>query len=183
MTPKPPPADAPSRRRLPRRYIISNECTRFCSLNREKLPGEMAETIHGWYEAGLTNGMIQQKAAIAGINLSNGAIGRHASRHLVPVDQAEDPTTVPLPQERLSDLEILERMIQRGAQNLHHATFRVSPEQMLKALDMKYRLTQGSPFEKFLEAAYEAMADDEAEGSPAEETEAEADAGTSPDVS
>lgn len=133
----------------------------------------MAETIHSWFEAGLTNGAIVEKAGVAGIKLSNGAVGRHAAKHLVPADQVEDPTTLAEPAEKLSDLDILERMIQRGAQSLHLATFRVTPEQMLKALDMKYRLTQGSPFEKFLEAAYEAMADDEAEDPPAEaETEA-----------
>lgn len=147
----------------PREFRIEG-CTKTCSLSAEALPGRTAEMVHLWFCDGANNQLIREKLALIGPKVSNGAIGRHRANHLVPVDQLVDVTEDDEEEaEPFSDIEILERIISKGAKSLRQVTARVSPEMTMRAIEMKYKLTQGNAFQGFLDAVNEAFADEDGE--------------------
>ena len=155
----------------PREYVTTERCTRACSLSEWSLPGNAFAITHGWFEAGHNNKRIHELSVEAGWPLSEGAIGRHRGRHLVPKDQMHTVEELVkqaegAPAEQLSDLEILERLIQTGSRSLADKKVRVSPEMLMKAMELKYKLTQGTVFQGFLDAVNEAMAAEPDEGAP-----------------
>jgi len=99
------------------------------------------------------------------VKLSNGSIGRHRANHLTHAGP-EDPTVLP-PLVKKSDLEVLETVIGRGADQLELSAARISTEQLLKAIELKHKLTEGSMFENFFSVL-------DQEGSEASEGPAEA---------
>lgn len=137
----------------PARYEILN-CTRACSLNASNLPAGMGEAVHSWFESGDNDRTISAKSDAIGHHLSQGAIGRHRSKHLFktntgPVLKPQDPS------KRKSDLEILDQIIGRGSDMVDLATFRITAEQLLRAIELKQKLTQGSLFQDFFGAIEE----------------------------
>lgn len=150
MSPEYNPRPQPSSRDRAAKYIITN-CTARCTVNPRNLPGEMGELIHSWYEQGDSNQIIMQKLkTIGGPKLSNGGLGRHRQHHLTRADQLVDPTLAPEPEAK-TDLEVLETIIRRGAQQMDIAGTKITAEQTLRAIELKNRLTEGSIFEKFFE--------------------------------
>lgn len=134
----------------PNRYVINN-CTRNCTLNPKRLPGEQGALVHGWYEAGDNNQTIINKANVLGLKFSNGSVGRHRAKHLVVmVDPHLDPSQAHA--EKKSDLEVLEIIIGRGAQQVDLATTKISAEQLLRAIELKHKLTEGSVFDSLFGA-------------------------------
>lgn len=154
----------------PQKYAIVN-CPRSCSLNASNYKPGVGEMIHGWYEAGHNREKIRAQAIAIGVTLSDGAIARHKKNHLVVTDGRPATARVPKGQ-RKSDLDILDAFIQRGAQSIDLATFAVTGEQLLKAIDLKQRLTQGSLYEEFYKAIGAVM--DESESAQPEAPEAQA---------
>lgn len=146
----------PNTKLKPRKFYRNEKCSGACSLSVARLPGDMPNIVHGWFEAGKNNQQIVELAARVNVKISNGAIGRHRKNHLDPVDERapHDPTDLKL--DRVNHIEFLEQLVARGATNVHMA--RVSPELSLKAIDMIYKLTQGSQMESFMEAVSAAMA-------------------------
>jgi hypothetical protein len=112
--------------------------------------------VHGWYEQGLNDKEIAKNAFVAGFALSTGAIGRHRQNHLEPLgEQRESRGT-----RKRTDLEIIEEMIQAGGDRA--SQFRMTPSETMKAMELKYKLTQGSAFEGMLDAlALAAMEEDD----------------------
>lgn len=148
---------APKARSLrPQRFVLSDRCSGACSLNQKNLPGEMASIVLGWFNEGVNNDGIIDRAARLGVKLSNGAIGRHRANHLIREDQLEDfdPSTSKLA--RVNHIEMLEQIVARGSQTIHQQ--KISPDLALKAVEMIYRLTSGSQMESFVEAVTAAMA-------------------------
>lgn len=141
----------------PRRFEISSNCKRICSLNAANLPGRSADLIHGWYEAGDNNAKIVERATLINVKISEGSVGRHRANHLIPVDQLEDPTDSP--DEKVNELELLDAIISRGAKDLRLKTAKVTADQALKAIDLKYKLTQGNVLDDFLSAIGATMDD------------------------
>lgn len=132
---------------------ILSGCTRGCSLNAENLPAGIGDLIHTWFERGDSNGVIIAGAKTLGIKLSNGAIGRHRASHLhaaaaVPEKKAGEQGP------KLGDLEVIEAIIERGVEQVRLQSSKVSTEQLLQAIALKHKLTEGSVFD----AMYEAMA-------------------------
>lgn len=167
----------PHNKLKPRKFYRSDRCSSACSLSEQRLPGDLPNIVHGWFEAGQNNEEIIASAAAVGVKISNGAVGRHRKNHLVPMDdQAPDPTDLKL--DRVNHIEVLEQLVARGAKNIHAA--RITPEMTIKAIDMIYRLTQGSQMDELLGAVTKAMAggdDDEGEYlTPIEAAEAKRDA-------
>jgi hypothetical protein len=150
----------------PRKYVVTERCTRGCSLGEHLLPGNAFAIVHGWFEEGVNNQIIHDRSIELGLPLSLGAIGRHRGRHLVPADHMK--TVAELEEDHgvgdgppLSDLEILERLIQVGSRSLADKKQRVSPDMLMKAMELKYKLTQGNVFQGFLDAVNDAMSDPE----------------------
>ena len=134
----------------PRQFEISSNCKRVCSINEANLPGRSADLIHGWYEAGDNNQTIVERAALINVKISEGAVGRHRANHLIPVDKLEDPTEGT--DEKVNELELLDSIISRGAKDLRLKTAKVTAEQALRAIELKFKLTQGSVIDDFMKA-------------------------------
>lgn len=141
----------------PARYVIQG-CTAGCSLNADNLPEGMAEMVHSWFEMGDNNATITEKSDTAGHHISTGAVGRHRGKHLVKWNPRMDKAPElgpPSGGKKKSDLEILDQIIGRGADLVDLATFRITAEQLLRAIELKQKLTQGSMFEDFFGAIEE----------------------------
>lgn len=125
----------------------------------------MADLVHDWFQAGHSNMKIIALAAEHNVKLSNSSLGRHRKNHLDLLPDAApeiDPETLRLA--KVNHVELLEQIVARSAQSIHRS--RITPELGLKAMDMVYKLTQGSAMESFMEAVTSAMAaadDDEGE--------------------
>lgn len=135
----------------PRKFVLTDRCSGICSLNPRNLPGGMAQLLHGWYEAGDNDKVISKKADEVGHHLSQGAISRHRAKHLEPADHVID-IDGPGEARDLSDLDVLERIITKGATQIKASGVKISPEMTLKAMELKYKLTQGNVFEAFTQA-------------------------------
>ena len=132
-------------------------CGKLCTLNPDKLPGEIGQAPHSFFEMGDNNATIIDKAAILGIKLSAGSVGRHRARHLVPELTRAQQAVQGLPDydepsEKVDDLTVLEKIISKGAKGIDLSTVRIGPEMTIRAIELKYKLTQGSAFESFLAA-------------------------------
>lgn len=155
------------KRLLPAKYELQR-CSMGCSLNPHKLPGELGKLVHEWFEEARNDDEIHELALRAAqINLSTGAISRHRRNHLVKVWEQDIKVFSPedeVESDKQSHVGILELMIQRGAQNL--PTGRISPDLLLKAMDMHYKLTQGSAMDNTLQAIAKAMSGTQDEEMP-----------------
>lgn len=151
------------------RYVVVN-CSRRCSLNFDNLPPGIGELVHKWYEEGANRETIRRRAGEMGAKISDGAIKRHKKDHLMVAPGAVAPRQPRLPDApKRGDLEVIEAIISRGAEQIDLSGSKVSTEQLLRAIELKHRLTEGSVFEKM----YAALMDDGEDA--AEEVEALAD--------
>lgn len=147
-----------------RKWAVAN-CSRKCSLNEINMPGGMAALIHSWYEEGFVDREIEEKSAAYGHRISQGASERHRRNHLIPADhlvelegkahRPTDPTA--LPERKVSDIDLLDAMIAKGAQTVHQSHVKITSEQLLRAIELKHKLTQGSAFADFFSAIGAAM--------------------------
>lgn len=139
----------------PRRWDLLGTCGPKCSLNVGNLGEERAKMVHGWYEQGLNDKDIAKNAVAAGFTLSHGAVGRHRGNHLEPKGETLGARSLKV----RTDLEIIEAMIQAGGQRA--GEFKMTPSETMKAMELKYKLTQGSAFEGMLDALTRAGMDDD----------------------
>lgn len=138
-----------------------------------------ADTLR-WYGEGRTIDWMVKESERLGRKLSTAAISRH-KRHLEEgQDEPVDPETG-----EVNHLEVLQRIIKQGAKRSH--TWRVGPAETMKAMEMYYRLTQGSVMQDLfgaLTAAASGETPDESDGTvdagsfaPVELESADADGG------
>lgn len=149
------------------------QCPKTCWASPEKAGPTRAAQIHTWFEEGNTPFAVMRLYNESGGRVFQKSVYGHHKRHLIKVSDASgvDERAAELienPDVRLSDLEILERIIQKGASALIRADSKVTPEMTMKALDLKLKLTQGSVFDSFLGAVAEAMKDEDG-AAPVEE--------------
>ena len=111
--------------------------------------------VHGWYEQGLNDKEIAKNAATAGFTLSHGSIGRHRANHMEPKGEIREGRSLT----KRTDLEIIESMIQAGGDRADQ--FKMTPSETMKAMELKYKLTQGSAFESMLDALNRAAMSEE----------------------
>lgn len=135
------------------------DCSRGCSLNADRLPSGMGQLIHTWFEEGCNDREIRERAAPLGMKLSNGAISRHRANHLHAASSSVSPKDDGEEAPKMSDLDVIEGIIQTGAQQVKLTSAKVTTEQLLKAIELKHRLTEGSVFD----AMFAAMAGEEDE--------------------
>ena len=148
----------------PRKWALLGSCGPKCSLSVGSLGEERAKLVHGWYEEGLNDKDIAKNAYVAGFTISHGSAGRHRANHLEPLGEIRETRTV----RTRTDLEIIESMIQAGGDRADQ--FKMTPSETMKAMELKYKLTQGSAFEGMLDALNRAAMDEDdlepAEGDP-----------------
>lgn len=136
----------------PVKYELVN-CSRKCTLNPDRLPAGVGELVHRWLEEGANRETIMARAKELGVKLTGGSIGRHKQNHLVP---AADPHS-PLQDgdddtRRYSEIEVIDAIIQRGARQVQRSTANVTTEQLLAAINLKHKLTEGSVFDALFDA-------------------------------
>lgn len=130
----------------PRKWVLLDSCTAKCGSNAAHIGDANALILHGWYEQGLNDTEIARNCFQAGFPIGQGSIGRHRANHMEPLaEQRESRSTT-----RRSDLEIIESMIQAGGDRA--GQFKMTPSETMKAMELKYKLTQGSAFEGMLDA-------------------------------
>jgi hypothetical protein len=134
---------------------------------------KLATLFHTWYEEGISYEALIARAKAMGITLSRSAVARHKSRHLVPVDpseleadEREEGAEVAGEGPPMSDIQILESLIARGAAGLRAPTSKVSAEMLMRAMELKYKLTQGNAFQGFLDAVNAAFDDEDKPENP-----------------
>ena len=165
----------------PRKFRIGPECKRTCTLNPANLPGGMPELLHQWYEEGANDPLMSERSDQFGHHLSQGAIANHRRKHIHLESQFIDITQSGSGEQKaFTDLEVLELMISKGASGLDIRSVKITPEMTIRAIELKYKLTQGNVFEGFIEAMGQAMEDmpfDEAAVASEDEREQAADDG------
>lgn len=175
-------AGKPAWNRLkPAKYEVHG-CTYKCSVSEVQLGAELAKTFHGWYEQGLNDRDIGQRSDQVGHHVSYGALGRHRANHLVriPTVGEADPLAVE-PLEKVDHIAVLEQIIAIGASKIPAA--KMTPDVVLKAMELHYKYTQGRALEDTFAAISAAMAGAGMEGptEPAETDELNREAMKTPD--
>ena len=138
----------PQRRNRFQKLVIAG-CSRRCSMNPGNIPSELNTLIIKWFEDGSTINTVRANAMALGHTFSVGAIAQHRKNHLHNADQVERAADGP----PKGELDILNEMIQAGARQVGLDSTRISAEQLLRAIELKQKLTEGSVFD----AMYEAM--------------------------
>lgn len=143
--------------RLKPRIFRVVDCGKLCTLNEGNLPPGAFKLVHGWFEAGFNDMLISAKAQELNFKLSKSAVARHRSKHLYPESPKVDLIPMAPSESKMSDLAVLEKIISRGASLVNLDSSRISPEMTIRAIELKFKLTQGSAFESFLAALGETM--------------------------
>lgn len=128
-----------------KRNLITTNCNRQCTLWPGKITKAASEQVEIWIQDGMPVDEIAEKmmgnfdVKVAGRN-----IYRHISKHMTEPDEEQEVSS-------MTDLQVLERMIKVGARNLKgEVKVRITPEMTIRAIELKYKLTQGNVFEDFL---------------------------------
>lgn len=144
--------------REPRVYALIG-CTPLCGLSADKLGPENARIVHSWFELPLSVPKVILRAQEElGVKLTGGGASRHFKNHL----RLQEETRAVDPNRKggtASDLEVLEGVIEAAWRN--SGSWRPTIQDALKAMDMKYKLTQGSVFEDFFAAISDAQMDED----------------------
>lgn len=137
--------------------LVLVNCTRSCSLNEGNIPAGVPDMIIKWFQDGASLRAVQERLAEMDVHVSTSATGRHRKDHL---KVARDVLVEGQEQPKKSDLEVLETIIQRGSQQVDLSSSKISAEQLLRAIELKHRLTEGSVFDQMYEAMRGAPAKD-----------------------
>lgn len=147
-------------------YHLTDACVETCTFNRDRdghWPHEVLDALHGKVESGMSlravHKWIEEES---GQHCARSSLTNHVLRHLVREGGPRDLGAVAAKAAggigaSLTDLEILDAIIQRGAKGLQSSTIRITPEMTLKAMELRLKLTQGSVFDGFMNAVSEAF--------------------------
>lgn len=150
----------------PAKYDVVG-CGALCTLGKRHLGDERALLVHEWYEAGWNDDRIIREAAERGFKLTPGSCNRHRRNHLRIHVPGDAPPMVDT--DGLSDVEILRLVITMGARYIPN--WKLGPNEFFKAMDMYYRLTQGSAMADLFASLSAAAAGDEDSAVPAAEVD------------
>lgn len=129
------------------------------------MPADVAEEVLRRYGAGDNRAEIKAYLATQGITVSESSIGNHKQKHLEVLHVGPAAESRRKRDKPKTHLEILEQIIQRGSETVDVRTTRISPEMLMKAIEMHHKLTEGSVWEDFL-SAIGAIGAEAAEGGP-----------------
>jgi len=135
------------RRLKPTQYTVSG-CNAKCSMHPDNITQAGYDMYHEWYQFGYNDVKMEELGKKQGQHISYGAIGRHRKNHLVRTEELETDETLA----DLDDVGALDAILKRGQTQIK--SWKISPSEYFKAMELKYRLTQGST----MDAMYAAMA-------------------------
>lgn len=138
--------------RLKPKDLVTTNCNRQCSLWRDKITLACAQQVEVWVQEGYSAEQISLRLkTVFNLMVAERSVARHIAVHMGRPEgtfQGED----------VSDLQVIEQMIKVGARNLRSdSKVRISPEMTIKAIELKYKLTQGNVFQDFLAQLGQAM--------------------------
>lgn len=139
---------------MTKRELVTDNCNKQCSFWFEKMTRAAAEQMEIWIQEGYQlDNIVERMKGMFDFDCSSRALYRHVQKHMSkPSEEQLD--------EAMTDLQVLERMIRVGAKNLRSDTkIRITPEMTVRAIELKYKLTQGNVFESFLGAMAQTMED------------------------
>jgi hypothetical protein len=145
------------KRLSPTEFVVAGSCSQRCSLNKVNLGEKRHALVMDWYQMGYNDFKIEELARAAGMKMSHGAIGRHRKSHLI--DKATMKTDESLAE--LDDIEALDLILERGQTQIKG--WKITPSEYFKAMEMKYKLTQGSTMDAMYAALAAAGAEEDAE--------------------
>lgn len=146
------------------------DCSRKCTLNPDRLPAGVGELVHKWFEEKANRDTIIARAAELGVKLTGGSVGRHKQNHLRPASSGGDGVD---DGRKYTELEVIDAIIQRGARTVKMSSATVTTEQLLSAINLKHKLTEGSLFDALIDSL---SGEDDDDLSDLEAPEAEAGA-------
>lgn len=133
-------------------------CSSTCGLGPGHNGPELFDRIHKWYEDGLSDAEIGARLDELGEHRSDGSIGRHRRKHLqkvVPGQVEKNMDALAQNAPARGNLGILEDVIRRGAATI--PTSKITPDLLVKAIDMHDRMTRGKSVDAAMEAIRDAM--------------------------
>ena len=144
------------RRLKPTQYTVSG-CSAKCSLHPDNIGAKGYEALHEWYQFGYNDIKMEDLARKQGMTLTYGAIGRHRKNHLVRTEELEVDEKLA----ELDDVGALDAILKRGQTQIK--SWKISPSEYFKAMELKYKLTQGSTMDAMYAAMAAAATEDDAE--------------------
>jgi hypothetical protein len=93
-----------------------------------------------------------------GHKLSNGAVGRHYSAHMLKQHERAALEIGDGPPPKEDHVQVLELIISQGATSMRRGAFKITPDLTLKAMEQLYKLTQGNAQQAWMDAMGEAIA-------------------------
>lgn len=131
---------------MTKRDLITDNCNKQCSYWVEKMTPAAADQLEVWIRDGHQLGnIVERMKGVFDFDCTERTLYRHVQKHMhAPSEEQQE--------EAMTDLQVLERMIRVGAKNLRSDTkIRITPEMTVRAIELKYKLTQGNVFESFLD--------------------------------
>lgn len=130
---------------LPKRDLVTDNCNKQCSFWSEKMSQAAAEQLELWIQDGMPlDNIVERMIGTFQYDCTTRALYRHVQKHMHKPSEEQQF-------EAMTDLQVLEQMIKVGARNLKSDTkVRITPEMTVRAIELKYKLTQGNVFESFL---------------------------------
>lgn len=131
----------------PQKRAISG-CSSACSFNPLNLGQEVADKVHNMIEMDDSLAEIMEYLKTTSAQVSQAGLSRHRMRHTHPIVERPSVRNGPI-----SELDLLNEMIAKGGELVALPDFKMTAEQLLRAMELKLKLTQGSVFDQ----AYAAM--------------------------
>lgn len=116
-----------------------------------------------WYGSALNDKKMEIRARDAGMDITYGSFGRHRRLHLTEADSIEMDESLA----ELDDVEALDEILKQGQKNIRN--WKVTPSEYFKAMELKYKLTQGSTMDAMYAAMAKAGSDEGEEDSASED--------------
>lgn len=133
------------------------KCPVLCGVHERHLPAGLAGLVHEWIENATPDAEIERLTKEHGHRIGERSIRNHRLKHLVPEKQlfhvmGERPSIGSETDEKFSDLDVINAMIDHGGKQLMARQAAVTPEMTLRAIELKLKLTQGSLMDDFFAA-------------------------------
>lgn len=137
-------------------------CPSDCSLHPDKIGADKAEALRALRENGAGEGVFsRQGSAVLGRPIATSTAGRHF-KHYRKVDETPDVDLPVDASKKASNLEILDRIIQRGYSNSHN--WKPSIKDTLDAMRLMVQITGNTGDDELLKLFD--IADDELDPAP-----------------
>jgi hypothetical protein len=137
-------------------WVVKSACSLRCT-SSEQMLGELFPVVHGLYEQGHTDIELVTDAKELHLKLSYGAVARHRRNHLARPDGFDDGSDDGEGSlDSVDNVWALEQVIARGTKAAL-TSGRISPDLLVRAIDLHEKLTHGKKMDSTLTAISDAI--------------------------